>query len=229
MLDRGHEIETAAAVEAEHDTPVAAHPEGVLELVAIARPLTRRHDRLERWRPKAAEPFEGVAHLQLLPVQLGLVAKRKPRRAGMVDGGRDTVAARLEQLDDLGLGVGAATTGDAHAHAIARKAAAHEQHEAAATEARHARAPVGERRHFDVELLPAPRQTRTTVADGCPCRGRDGPVTVGDRFAAALAHSPHGRRARRNPAAARAQIRSRRCRRTNQAKRRRATSSPAAN
>ena len=74
------QVPAAGVVEAEHELALLVHAERVLELVAVAQLLLRRHDRLDRRVLESADAAERVAHLRLLLLELALV-RAAPARA----------------------------------------------------------------------------------------------------------------------------------------------------
>jgi hypothetical protein len=142
-------------VEAEHEPTAVVLTERVLELVAVAELLDGGDDRLDRRPLEAADPLERVADLRLLLLELALVREHLPRRAGMRRGRLDALRARLDELDQLGLGPRALRLADARTDAVARHRAAHED-DVARLGARDARAAVGEPVDRELELVTAP-------------------------------------------------------------------------
>jgi hypothetical protein len=108
VLDVDDHVPAPARVEAERRL-VSLFAEGVLELVAVAPLLHRRHDLLQLEPLEAADPAERVGDLLLLVTQLALVGEALPRRsrAGLaaVDAAvGEAIRGGLEQLDRARLG-----------------------------------------------------------------------------------------------------------------------------
>ena len=170
-----------------HDeAAVGVGPERVLELVAVAPLLHRRHDRLQREAVEPADAAQRVLDLLGLDRELALVGQHLPGRARMVGGGRDALGRGLEQLDHAGVAVGALGLEHARPHAVAGDRARDEDD--VAVGARDAVAPEGERVDGELELVapggdacePAAGRARSSPAQGrlrqrfsaCTGRGR---------------------------------------------------------
>ncbi len=125
-------------------------PERVLELVAVAPRLHRRHDRLQLVAAELADPPQRVVDLLALDLQLLLVRQHLPRRARMLGDGGDAVRTRLQHLLRYRLAVVALRLRHLHAHAVAGDRALHEQH--VAVVAGDAVAAEGETVDRDLEL-----------------------------------------------------------------------------
>ena len=138
----------------EHELALLVLAERVLELVAVAEELLGRHDRLDGRGLEASDPLERVAYLRLLLLELALVGQHLPGRARMRRHRLDAVRARLDQLDQLGLGPGALRLPDPSAHAVARHGAA-DEHDVARLRARDTGASVGEAIDAEFELIAA--------------------------------------------------------------------------
>ena len=151
-------------VESEHELALLVHPERVLELVAVAQLLLRRHDRLNRRVLESADARERVANLGLLLLELALVRQHLPRRARVGRHRLDAVGARLQQLDQLGLRPRALRLSDPHAHAVTGNGAA-DEHDVSGLGARDPRPAIGETVNGHIELV-APSGTRA-----CGCLG----------------------------------------------------------
>ena len=82
VLDVDDQVPAAAGVEAERRLAALARAEGVLELVAVAPLLGRRHDLLQLEAVEAAEPAQRLADLLLLVGELALVGEALPGGAG---------------------------------------------------------------------------------------------------------------------------------------------------
>ena len=105
-----------------------------------------------------------VANLGLLLLELALVGEHLPRRARVRRHRLDALGARLQQLDQLGLGPRALRLSDPRAHAVAGNGAA-DEHDVAGLGARDARPAIGETVDRQLELV-TPSGTRT-----CGCLG----------------------------------------------------------
>ena len=153
VLDVLDALPRARRVEAAHQRAVVAGAERVLELVAVAPLLDRRHERLELVAVEPADPPQGVVDLLGLDRDLALVGQHLPRRARMQRDRLDAVRARFEQRDGARLGVGLLALGHHGAHAVAGHRVAHEDD--VALVARHAGAAEREALDRQLELLAA--------------------------------------------------------------------------
>jgi hypothetical protein len=122
----------AAPVEAEDELHVAP-AERVLELVAVAPLLDRRHDWIELEGIEAPEAPQRLVDLAGLLLELLLVGQSLPRGAGaglaVVHAPvGDPARAGLEHLQDAGLAVAALGLGQPDPHGVTRKRAGDEDH-----------------------------------------------------------------------------------------------------
>ena len=172
VVDRHDLVPPAGRVEAADEAAVGAGPERVLELVAVAPLLHRRHDRLQLEAVEPADAAQRVVDLLGLDRELALVGQHLPGRARVVGGGRDALGRGLEQLDHAGVAVGALGLEHARPHAVAGDRARDEDD--VAVGARDAVAPEGERVDGQLELVaragtacePAAGRARSSPAQG---------------------------------------------------------------
>ena len=183
VVERHDLVPPAGRVEAADQAAVGVGPERVLELVAVAPLLHRRHDRLQREAVEPADAAQRVVDLLGLDRELAFVGQHLPGRARMVGGGRDALGRGLEQLDDAGVAVGALGLEHARPHAVAGDRALDEDD--VAVGARDAGAPEGEGVDGQLELVAGAgtgasrllggrghRPPRVGVLSACTPRGR---------------------------------------------------------
>ena len=154
-LDRHQLVPAPRAVEAER-RPLGAVRPGVLELVAVAVLLGRRHDRLELDLDPAEAPERVVDLRRLVPHLLGVVEVLPGAAAAHAEvraARRHAARARLEHLDGASLGVAALELRDPGPHAVAGEGPRHEHDQLAV--AGDAAPAEGEAVDGEVDLLTA--------------------------------------------------------------------------